>query len=122
MSKKLVSEDILFEVRDILGRKIRTTKTYWKKIKEIKHTELKFGIPEVKKTLKNPTEVRKSVTDATILLYAQKQEKYDILIIAVKVLNGDGFLVTTYQTKEYKKKGGLVWPKQKKLALSKVEG
>lgn len=53
MSKKLVSEDVLFEVTDILGRKIRTTKTYWKKIKEVKHTELKFGIPEVKKTLKN---------------------------------------------------------------------
>lgn len=113
MGKNLIPEDILFEVSDILGRKIRTTKTYWKKIKEIKHTELKLGVSEVKKTLKNPNEVRKSVTDATILLYAKEVEKYDILIVAVKVLNGDGFLVTAYQTKEYKKKGELVWPKQK---------
>lgn len=123
MKKTVELVDILFEVRDILGRKIRTTKTYWKKIKEVKHTELKFGIPEVKKTLKNPDEVRQSVMDTTILLYARRQEKYDILIVAVKVLNGDGFLVTTYQTKEYKKKGVLVWPKQKeKLALSEAEG
>lgn len=111
MKKSLVSADLLFEVEDVLGRKIRTTKNYWNKIKEVKHTELKFGIPEVKNTLKNPMEVRKSVTDETILLYAQKQEKHGILIVAVKVLNGDGFLVTTYQTKEYKKKGELVWPK-----------
>lgn len=63
--------------------------------------------------MKNPDEVRKSVTDATILLYAQRQENYDILIVAVKVINGEGFLVTAYQTKEYKKKGELVWPKPK---------
>lgn len=114
MSKKLISEDILFEVSDILDRKIRTTKSYWKKIKEVKHTELKLGVSEVKKTLQNPDEVRKSVTDASILLYAKKIEKYDILIIAVKVLNGGGFLVTVYQTKKYKKKGELVWQKQEK--------
>lgn len=41
------------------------------------------------------------------------KQKYDILIVAVKVLNGDGFLVTVYQTKDYKKKGELLWPKQK---------
>ncbi len=111
MKKSLVSAGLAFEIEDVLGRKIRTTKNYWKKIKEVKHTELKFGIPEVKNTLKNPIEVRQSVTDVTILLYAQKQEKYDILIVAIKVLNGEGFLVTAYQTKEYKKKGELVWPK-----------
>lgn len=111
MGKKIVPEDLLFEVRDVLGRKIRSTKSYWKKIKEVKHTELRFGIPEVKKTLKHPDEVRISITDKTILLYAQAQDQYDILIVAVKVLNGDGFLVTAYQTKEYKKKGELIWPR-----------
>ncbi len=115
MSKKLINAGILFEVTDILGRKIRTTESYWRKIKEIKHRELRFGISEVKKTLKSPDEVRQSVTDTTILLYAKTIEKYDILIAAIKVLNGGGFLVTTYQTKEYKKKGELIWPKQKEM-------
>lgn len=113
MTKKITEYDLLFEVKDILNRKIRTTKDYWQKIKTLKHRELKYGAKEVKKTLIKPDEVRRSVTDRTILLYTQKQEKYDILIIAVKVLNGDGFLVTVYQTKEYKKKGELLCPKQK---------
>ena len=67
----------------------------------------------IENTLTKPEEIRRSVADTTILLYAQKQKKYDILIVAVKVLNGDGFLVTVYQTKEVKKKGELLWPKQK---------
>ena len=113
MTRKIVTDDLLFEVKDVLGRKVHTTKDYWQKIKTLKHRELKYGAAEVKKTLKAPEEVRRSVTDATILLYARKQEKYDILIVAVKVLNGDGFLVTVYQTKEFKRKGELIWPKQK---------
>ena len=113
MRKSLVKSDLLFEVTDILGRKIRTTKTYWKKIKEIKHRELHHNIPEIKNTLKLPDEIRKSVTDETILLYSKEVKEYDILIVAVKVLNGEGFLVTAYQTKEYKKKGEIIWQKQK---------
>src|SRR3989344_3680960 len=122
MSKKVVVSDLLFEVKDILDRKIRTTKDYWQKIKTLKHRELQYGISKVKKTLTSPDEVRRSVTDVTILLYTQKQKKYDILIVAVKVLNGNGFLVTVYQTKEYKKKGELLWSKQKeKLAMNEAE-
>lgn len=113
MPKKIVGYDLLFEVTDILDRKIRTTKDYWQKIKTLKHRELKYGINEVKKTLIKPDEVRRSVTDLTILLYAKEVEKYGILIVAVKVLNGDGFLVTVYQTKEFKKKGELLWSRQK---------
>lgn len=113
MARSLVSEDILFEVKDILGRKIRTTKIYWRQIKQIKHRELRHGIREVKSTLKTPEEIRKSVTDETILLYAKEVSEYDILMVAVKVLDGEGFLVTAYQTKEYKKKGELIWQKSK---------
>lgn len=114
MKKSLVKTDILFEVADVLGRKIRTTKSYWKKIKEIKHRELHYGIREVKKTLKDPAEIRESVTDTTIILYSRELGEYDILIVAVKILNGEGFLVTVYQTKEHKKKGKLIWQKPKK--------
>ena len=79
-----MTEELLFEVKDILGRNIRTTKDYWQKIKTLKHLELKYGVAEVKKTLRDPEEVRKSVTDATILLYAQGQKKYDILSLPLK--------------------------------------
>lgn len=111
MPTKVISYEILFEIEDILGRKIRTTTDYWHKIKTLKHQELHYGIVEVKKTITNPDEVRLSITDETILLFAKKFGKYDILIVAVKVLNGEGFIVTAYQTKKYKKKGKLIWPK-----------
>ena len=113
MVKIVIEYDLLFEVKDVFGRRIRTTKDYWQKIKMLKHRELKYGTAEVKKTLIKPDEVRESITDETILLYAKNIKKYDILIVGVKVLNGHGFLVTCYQTKDYKKKGKLLWPKQK---------
>lgn len=112
MTKIIPSEDILFEIKDIFGRSIRTTKSYWKKIKEIKHTEFHFGIREVKKTITNPSEVRESVTDQTIFLFARELRKY-VIIVAIKTLNGEGFIVTVYQTENYKKKGKLLWPEQK---------
>ncbi len=41
MTKKITrTDEILFEVTDILGRKIRTSKSYWQKIKEIAKTLL----------------------------------------------------------------------------------
>lgn len=114
MTKKvIITDEILFEVIDILGRKIRTTKIYWKKIKEIKHPELRAGISEVKTGLTNPDEIRKDISDPTILLYAQKQDGY-VILIAAKILNGDGFLVTVYQTKKYKPKGELIWQRKVK--------
>lgn len=112
MSKNLSDNEVLFEVTDIFQRKIRTSKSYWEKIKSVKHRELKYDIEDVKRVLTEPLEVRRSVTDVTIFLYAKKFGKYDILIVAVKVLNGDGFIVTAYQTKVYKHKGELVWPRQ----------
>lgn len=113
MATKIIKHELLFEVKDILGRKIRTTKDYWLKIKTLKHRELHYGIAEVKNALKSPDEIRRSVTDPTVLLFAKKTAKYDILIVAVKVLNGEGFLITVYQTKGYTKKGEIVWQKQK---------
>lgn len=91
MNKNVIVYKLLFEVKDVLGRKIRTTKSYWDNIKKVKHRELQYGITEIKKTLTEPDEVRKSVTDVTILLYAKRVKKYDILIVAVKIVNGEGF-------------------------------
>ncbi len=111
MTTKVIQYELLFEVKDVFGRKIRTTTDYWHKIKTFKHQELRYGVVEVKKTITNPDEIRVSIADETILLFAKRFGKYDILIIAVKVLNGNGFIVTAYQTKKYKKKGQLIWPK-----------
>ncbi len=108
MTKKLTQHSLLFEVKDPLGRKVRTTKSYWEKIINIKHPELKYGVDDAKETLVNPDEIRASVTDTTVVLYVRTVNNYDILVVTVKILNGDGFVITVYQTAEYKAKGVLI--------------
>ena len=44
--KDIIIHELLFEVLDVLGRKIRTTKNYWDKIITVKHRELTYGIRE----------------------------------------------------------------------------
>ena len=100
----------LFEVEDVFGRKVRTSPDYWRKIKEEKHKELKFGIKETLATLKKPDEVYRSVRDSYIYLYFKKfAEKF--LVAAVKWLGKEGFVVTVYQTTKHKRKGEKLWPK-----------
>ncbi len=110
MKKAIIIQDLLFEVEDVFGKKIRTTKSYWKKIKEDKHKELKFDITEITETIKNPEEVYRSVRDEFIFIYYKKYEE-DTLTVVAKHLNGDGFLITAYQTSKIKRKGEKLWPK-----------
>ena len=107
----LESLNILFDVKDVFGKDIRSTVGYWKRIKEEKHTDLKYEVPDVVKTLENPDEVRRSVTDSTIMLYYKQFKSSNTLLVAAKHLNGHGFVVTVYQTTKSKKKGEKLWPK-----------
>jgi len=108
--KNIVSVDQLFEVTDVLGKIIRTSKQYWEKIKTEKHQELKYGVREVRQVLQKPDSVFRSVKDDTIALYRKKMDG-DILIAVSKHLNGNGFVVTVYQTKKVIDKGEKLWPK-----------
>lgn len=108
---QLGNSDILFEILDIFGKKIRSTVEYWKKIKEEKHTDLEYGVEDVVTALQVPDEVRRSVTDSTIMLYYKQFKSENTLLVAAKHLNGHGFVVTVYQTTKSKKKGEKLWPK-----------
>lgn len=110
MVKDLILEQILFEVNDVFGKRIRTTKLYWEKIKSEKHRELEFEKEDVVIVLQNPDEVYRSVTDDYIRLFLKKFE-HETLIVVVKYLNGDGFVITSYQTSKEKRKGEKLWPK-----------
>lgn len=79
--------DLLFEVKDIFGKHIRTTKSYWDKIFLIKHKELEVSQTEVINLLQNPNEVRKSVQDPFIYLYYKNLDKKHL--IALSMLNLD---------------------------------
>ena len=110
MKQGIVAVNQLFEVTDVFGKRIRSSKQYWEKIRTEKHQELKYGIGEIKLALQKPDSVFRSVKDGTILLYRKKIND-DILIVVVKHLNGSGFLVTVYQTKKVIEKGEKLWPK-----------
>ncbi len=106
-----VTSKILFEVIDVFGKKVRTTQRYWIKIIETKHTDLLYGTDEVISVLTHPEEVYRSVTHSTISIFKKKmQDKYTLMVL-VKHLNGEGFLVTVYQTTKSYKKGEKLWPK-----------
>jgi hypothetical protein len=102
--------DLLFEVKDVFGKHVRTTRSYWNKIFFVKHKEVKISSAEVIKVLENPDEVRRSVQDPYIYLYYKNVDK-KYLVVVVKYLNNHGFIVTIYQTSKVKRKGEKVWPR-----------
>ena len=110
MSSLLKRDITLFEITDIFGKRVRTSKEYWKKIKKDKHQELMFEKQEAVDTLVRPDEVYRSVRDEYIKLYYKKFAT-TTLVVVVKYLNGDGFVVTAYQTSKVKRKGKILWPK-----------
>lgn len=110
MATHLVDPEVLFEVIDVFGKRIRTTKAYWKKIVTQKHADLTTGVEKVQDALIHPDFVYRSVTDPTIYLY-RKSAKGKTLVVVAKHLNSDGFIVTTYQTSKTQIKGEQLWPK-----------
>lgn len=110
MTRTIKEEILLFDVSDVFGQRVRTTKVYWEKITELKHTELVTTIGQVTDTLRHPDEVYRSVQDEYIkIFYKRFNGKY--LVVLVKYLQEQGFVVTCYQTTKDKRKGTNLWPK-----------
>ena len=104
------NDELMFEVTGKLGKSIRTTRNYWQKIVENKHPKIEGKVPEVKKTIKEPDQIRRSKTDPDVYLYYRTHNDYYFLSVVVKHLNGEGFVVTTYITDTIKE-GETVWEK-----------
>ena len=91
----------------MLGKRIRTTKEYWEKITKDKHPVMKGREDDVKETLINAEEVRRSKSDPSVYLYYRKENDRYICVV-VKHLNDDGFIITTYLSDNIKE-GEEVW-------------
>jgi hypothetical protein len=102
-----MSGQILFEVVSKLGITVRITHRHWQLITEQKHLEIKGKEKEIIETLKDPIEIRLSRKDPAVHLYYQKSGKYFYCTV-VKHLNGEGFIITAYLTKNIKE-GERVW-------------
>lgn len=96
-------------VTSILGKRIRTTKSYWEKLVTTKHSRIRGREKEVQEALEKATEVRRSRIDSSVHLYYKKEREHYICAV-VKHLDDEGFLITAYFTKAIKI-GGVIWKK-----------
>ena len=88
----------VFEVTDKIGKKIHLTKERWKHIRK-KHPEV-VNIEEVDETVKNPDKITFPKLDASVSFYYKyfkhRTSPYKYLLVIVKYLNGEGYVITSY--------------------------
>jgi|YelNatPaOPRAMG01_1025707.scaffolds.fasta_scaffold205474_1 hypothetical protein len=101
---------LLFEVNSKLGRRIRITRSYWAMIITKKHPSVTNREEDVKLTLVDPDEVRKSRCDTSVHLYYRRVDD-KLICVVTKHLNKHGFIITVYLTDKIKR-GEVVWKKE----------
>ncbi len=102
---------IRFEVISVLGKKVVITEMRWALISEFKHPIMADYEKEVKETLKEPDEVRRSKKDKNVYLYYKKYKYY--VCVLIRHLDGAGVIITAYMADKMKK-GDIVWKKETK--------
>lgn len=101
--------DIRFEITTPLGFSVRTTNTYWQTL-IIKHPDIASLEDLVHQALQTPDEIRQSSRDDGILLFYCLRRPQRWVVAVARRLNGEGFLITAYQTDAIKE-GVALWPK-----------
>ncbi|WP_254568033.1 hypothetical protein [Oscillatoria sp. HE19RPO] len=98
-----------FEVLTPLQFTVRTSEEYWEKLL-VKHPDIADLEAEIQQALTAPDEIRRSSHDPNVLLFylILKQKRW--VVAVVRRLNGDGFLITAYQTDAIKE-GETLWRK-----------
>jgi len=89
--------NIIFEVIDKSGRKIRLTKKQFEHV--ICHKGMEKYIEEIKDTLKNPLKIISHEVGDLYDYYTyhkNRKAKAKYLQVVVKYLNGEGFVLTAY--------------------------
>lgn len=95
----------IFEITDKSGRKIHLEDRQWKHI-AIEHSAVANKIEEIKETLIIPLSIRRSDYDPNVRFYyryyknIKLKEKY--LMVMVKYLNGEGFVITIFYINKIK--------------------
>lgn len=90
-----------------LGFRVHCTAAQWDVIVRVKHPPMRGQVDQVKQTLADPDEVRRSVRDPDVLLFHRRAGRRWVCAVA-KRTGGDGFLITAYPADKIKQ-GELVW-------------
>lgn len=95
----------IFQLTDKSGRKIHLSSERWTHINQ-EHPEASNHLEEIKETLKNPTKVKTYEYDEDVRYYynyyKSRQSPAKYLLVIVKYLNGNGFIITAYFVKKIK--------------------
>lgn len=91
----------VFVVEDSFGKSVRLTKERWAYI-NARHPDV--SLEDLREGLRNPSSVRKSDNDPESVkwFYRFDKKKALYLLVSVKYLNGEGFVITAYHTKKVK--------------------
>lgn len=100
---------IKFDILTPLGFTVRTSNNYWQRLVE-KHPDIEEIEVLIFQTLAFPDQIRQSRSDAEVLLFYRLYKQKRWVVAVARRLNGDGFLVTAYQTDAIKE-GQQLWHK-----------
>lgn len=98
-----------FAILTPLGFTVRTSDIYWQRLCT-KHPDIEELEELIRLALSSPDEVRHSSRDAEVLLVYRIRHEERWVVAVVRCLNGDGFLITAYQT-DASKEGETIWLK-----------
>ena len=93
----------IFEIEDKSRRRIHLSKEQWKHI-VTEHSDLANKIEDIKDTLTNPLTIKPSKYDENVRWYFRYNKKISkYLMVSVKYLNGEGFIITAFHISKLSK-------------------
>lgn len=97
--------EIIFEITEKTGRKIRLTKDRWNHITSpaSPHAYMTNYLGEIKQTLIKPDKIIISIhDDDKVNYYRHYKNRKQYLKVIVNYLNGEGFVITAYFARNIK--------------------
>lgn len=89
----------IFEITDKTGRKIRLTKRQWRET-NLKHPNMAAYLEEIKDAIIKPDAITDYSLDQKVRYYYKYfkhiKSKNKYLLVIVKYLNGEGFVIKSY--------------------------
>lgn len=90
----------VFTVRDREGKRVYLPNERWKHI-AAEHPNIAPLIERVRETIAHPHITKTSIRDSEVRLHHKHdKQKNAYLVVVVKYLNGDGFVVTSFYTRK----------------------
>tara|TARA_Y100000310_G_scaffold324156_1_gene385660 strand:- start:732 stop:1031 length:300 start_codon:yes stop_codon:yes gene_type:complete len=96
----------IFEVRDKSGRKIHLSRERWKHIVN-EHPDVTDKLYEIEEIIENSLIIKMSKYDKNVRFYYKHyknlKQKSKYLLVAVKYLNGIGYIITSFYVNAIRK-------------------